>query len=216
MRGYAMIPRRRFFLYSFGDALLMHTVCSQREEAKLVLERLHIIAHVQEPREPRAYRLHASFANSLRQALTGSGTSASFGEACTDGAPRVSIEALDAWARGQWQALLYYMVGAAGSGATQHPTNIPAATSSMMTLLDSGNFVSSKAGRTHITKDGFAFLLEETHAQVWSLLIVYLNKGEEVSYAGLILSVTSHADCSIDSSIWIKMTCWHSSSCLVP
>jgi transcription initiation factor TFIIH subunit 4 len=34
--------------------------------------------------------------------------------------------------------------------------------------------------RKGITKDGFEFLLEETHAQVWRLLIVYMNIGPDI------------------------------------
>jgi len=45
----------------------------------------------------------------------------------------------------------------------------------------SGGYVSAKGPRVNITKNGFAFLLQEIHAQVWSLLTLYLNKGEELN-----------------------------------
>jgi transcription initiation factor TFIIH subunit 4 len=97
-----------------------------------------------------------------------------------DGGSKVSVKALDAWARGQWEAILYFMVGTTGSEAAVS-RDMARATPSMKTLLSSGGFVVVKGERVNITKEGFTFLLQETHAQVWSLLIVYLNKGEEVS-----------------------------------
>jgi transcription initiation factor TFIIH subunit 4 len=86
---------------------------------------------------------------------------------------------LDAWARGQWEAILYYMVGTAGSDVGQD-SNMAEATPSMIALLIYGEFVSKKGNRVNITKDGFTFLLQDTNAQVWNWLIVYFNKGEEV------------------------------------
>lgn len=89
------------------------------------------------------------------------------------------MDKLDEWARSQWEALLYYMVGSAG--LRSHSEEMGRATGSMKTLLVSGGYVSAKGPVVNITKDGFAFLLQEIHAQVWSLLTLYLNKGEEVS-----------------------------------
>jgi transcription initiation factor TFIIH subunit 4 len=48
------------------------------------------------------------------------------------------------------------------------------------TLLKIGEFVKTMGGRVSITKAGFSFLLQETNAQVWSLLIVYLKNSPQV------------------------------------
>lgn len=149
---------------------------------------MHIVSTVPEPATPRAYRLNPSFGSSLRQALQGSGAGGSFGLLCDDAAatttggetrPRVTTAQLDAWARGQWEAILYYMVGSVGAALNSQAG--ARATSSMKKILELGNFVSVRGGRVNITKEGFAFLLQEANAQVWSLLIVYLGSAESVS-----------------------------------
>jgi transcription initiation factor TFIIH subunit 4 len=141
---------------------------------------MHILFTVPEPATPRAYRLNPAFANSLRQALQGSGASGAFGLLCDDegDSPRVTTAQLDAWARGQWEAILYYMVGSVGAALNSKAG--ARATSSMKKILELGNFVSVKGSRVNITKEGFAFLLQEANTQVWTLLIVYLGSAESV------------------------------------
>jgi transcription initiation factor TFIIH subunit 4 len=143
-----------------------------------VLDRLHILSLVPEPPIPRAYRLHHSFAQSLRQALTGGGSTQSFGVPCDTPAKNpASVDQLDAWARGQWESILYYMVGSTGAGMGSAEGKISQGTK---WLLSSGSFVSLKHDRATITKNGFTFLLQESNAQVWSLLIIYLENYEAV------------------------------------
>jgi transcription initiation factor TFIIH subunit 4 len=141
---------------------------------------MHILFTVPEPATPRAYRLNPAFANSLRQALQGSGPSGAFGLLCDDGAAAqtVTMAELDAWARGQWEAILYFMVGSVGAALNSKAG--ARATSSMKKILEMGNFVSVRGGRVNITKQGFAFLLDEANTQVWTLLIVYLGSAESV------------------------------------
>lgn len=123
---------------------------------------------------PRAYILGKAFAKSLRQALTGSGEHKSFGVPCRPpGDDVVDVKTLDDHARRQWEDILYYMVGSTTVGV-EGQSHISDATKS---LLELGNFV-DKRGR--ITQTGFTFLLQEVNAQVWSLLIVYLNRAPEL------------------------------------
>jgi transcription initiation factor TFIIH subunit 4 len=144
-----------------------------------VLEQLHIIALVPEPPVPRAYRLNPSFARSLRQALTGGGSTQSFGVPVTHrSGPEVKIERLDNHAREQWESILYYMVGSTGSGGVGAVSDIAVGTQK---LLEWGEFVRLRNGKPFITKAGFEFLLQEPNAQVWNLLIVYLGNSEAVS-----------------------------------
>lgn len=141
-----------------------------------VLESLHIIV-TETPKTP-AYRLSTVFARSLRQALTGGGNHRSFGVPCvTPEQYRVSVGQLDQFAKAQWEAILYYMVGSTGAGL-RGEVDISHGTK---TLLEIGHFVEVKPGRpVAITQTGFTFLLQETNAQVWSLLIVYLGHAPKV------------------------------------
>ncbi|KAF2403271.1 putative TFIIH and nucleotide excision repair factor 3 complexes subunit [Trichodelitschia bisporula] len=142
------------------------------DESISTLKRLHIVQVVPEPAAPRAYKLSSSFASSLREALTGQGNHRSFGVPCTTRDPnRMTVEDLDGHARRRWEAILYYMVGSTGKGLGQADI-ISTGTKS---LLEVGQFVTIRNERATITKEGFTFLLQEANAQVWSLLIVYLE-----------------------------------------
>ncbi|KAF2843145.1 RNA polymerase II transcription factor B subunit 2 [Patellaria atrata CBS 101060] len=143
-----------------------------RDLAMSVLESLHIITTAQEKQGPKAYSLSKDFAKSLKNALTGGGNHSSFGVPINDhDRQEVSIAFLDDYARTQWETILYYMVGSAGTAiAGNHSIS-----SGTKTLLSIGGFVEMKLNRTVITQTGFTFLLQEVNAQVWSLLIVYLE-----------------------------------------
>jgi transcription initiation factor TFIIH subunit 4 len=162
---------------------------------------MHILFTVPEPATPRAYRLNPAFANSLRQALQGSGASGAFGLLFDNDDQRADPPAttarLDAWARGQWEAILYYMVGSVGAALNSKAG--ARATSSMKKILELGNFVSVRGGRVNITKEGFAFLLQEANTQVWTLLIVYLGSAESVGIPGSAI-LLSNGDAASDGS----------------
>jgi len=114
---------------------------------------------------------------SLRLALTGGGDHQSFGIPCdTPDKDKVGIEFLDDYARSQWEAILYFVVGAAGSG-TGSAKDISNGTK---TLLRVGEYVNIHGRGANITREGFTFLLQEVNDQVWSLLVVYLKYIEEV------------------------------------
>ncbi|KAF2457971.1 RNA pol II transcription initiation subunit [Lineolata rhizophorae] len=172
------------------DAWIQPDARAEREQALSVLESLHILGTETAPAggapavgaPARSYRLAPVFAASLRQALMGSGSHRSFGVPCTGPPPPeehedvdiVDVAFLDEFARGQWEAILYYMVGSTGvygTGGTGERVS-----SGTRTLLQLGNFVELRGGgRAMITQAGFTFLLQEVNAQVWSLLIVYLE-----------------------------------------
>jgi transcription initiation factor TFIIH subunit 4 len=165
---------------------------------------MHILLTVPEPATPRAYRLNPAFANSLRQALQGSGASGAFGLLCDDDRDGrtadqpMTAARLDAWARGQWEAILYYMVGSVGAALNSKAG--ARATSSMKKILELGNFVSVRGGRVNITKEGFAFLLQEANTQVWTLLIVYLGSAESVGVTDSVMLLANHDAASDGSS----------------
>src|SRR5579871_4637261 len=92
---------------------------SDLDLAVSTLERQNIMCRVIEPPTPRAYTLLSVFAESLRHALTGGGNHKSFGVPIEPPEyEQVDIEFLDKFARGQWEAILFFMVGTTGVGLT--------------------------------------------------------------------------------------------------
>jgi transcription initiation factor TFIIH subunit 4 len=92
----------------------------------------------------------------------------------------VSIRDLDEYAQKQWENILFYMVGSTVGLASAKVLgqDVGEGTKS---LLKIGEFVRIMNGKITITKQGFTFVLQETNAQVWSLLIVYLRNSPTVS-----------------------------------
>jgi transcription initiation factor TFIIH subunit 4 len=143
-----------------------------KDRALSILQRLRIVEE-----DGRAYKLSAPFAKSLRLALTGGGNHRSFGVPCsTPDVKPVSVDYLDTFARKQWEAILYYVVGAANTELVA-AEDISAGTKQ---LLQKGGFVSVRGRHANITDTGFTFLLQEVNAQIWNLLIVYLEVSSEV------------------------------------
>jgi transcription initiation factor TFIIH subunit 4 len=146
-----------------------------KDRAFSILQRLRILFEEIEA-GATVYRLSSAFARSLRQALTGGGKDhRSFGvPSSTPDKSAVSISFLDTFSRQQWEAILYYVVGSAGRdlGGGERQVTISSGTAS---LLEQGKFVSARGNHRSITQAGFTFLLQEVNAQVWTLLVVYLE-----------------------------------------
>lgn len=143
-----------------------------------LLERLHVLSVVANPGQPRSYSLTNPFAASLRLALTGGGNHKSFGVPCnTPPKDAISIAGLDEFARKQWEGVLGYMVGSTGIDLTGDGVSL---SDGVKTLLRIGGLVEIKNRRAEITQDGFAFILQEVNAQVWTILILYLENAEQV------------------------------------
>ncbi|KZF22771.1 putative TFIIH and nucleotide excision repair factor 3 complexes subunit [Xylona heveae TC161] len=150
----------------------------ERDQALSLLERLHILSIVLNPNSPRAYALTNPFKQSLRLALTGGGDHQSFGVPCdTPDKHSVDVDFLDDFARAQWEGILHYMVGSTGIGM-QGGEEV---SQGVKKLLELGGLVEIKGRRVEITQAGFSFLLQEINAQVWTLLIFYLENAESVS-----------------------------------
>ncbi|KJX94424.1 RNA polymerase II transcription factor B subunit 2 like protein [Zymoseptoria brevis] len=157
----------------------------ERERSVSVLVRLKVLVEEQAGGGAGLqYRLSEAFAKGLRCALTGAvgkgdAGKGSFGVACSaEEDEDVNVKFLDDFARRQWEAILYYVVGSANSGLSGD-LEISAGTKR---LLQQGNFVQIKSGGKQrlITQAGFTFLLEEVNAQVWSLAVVYLRVCEDL------------------------------------
>ncbi|KAI0342925.1 transcription factor Tfb2 [Trametopsis cervina] len=136
-----------------------------------VLSRLHIL-----PQSSVKLALNVTFKTSLRQAITGGGTTGSFGApAEKDGKhPPPSIETLDSYALERWETILHYMVS---SGTGRNPAR---PSQGVLFLLDKSGLMEKKdSSSPHIiTSSGFQFLLHNPHAQLWELLLQYLHLTE--------------------------------------
>lgn len=140
-------------------------------EALSVLIGLHIVQN-----STVKLALNPTLKSSLRQAITGGGTTASFGVPAERDEKRlpVGIDSLDAYALERWETILHYMVS---SGQEQLPTK---PSQGVLYLLQrSGLMQSTNGSNLQITSAGFQFLLHSPHDQLWSLLLQYLHMAEE-------------------------------------
>jgi len=170
-----------------GEADLIHVdacskIPSEREYALDLLRRYHIFKEVT-LKSGRGYALTPDFAKSLRQALTGAGRGHSFGElAEIDEVHRVPISYLDDYARGQWEGLLGYMVGSSAVPMEAETQGIEPKPR-VKELLKAAHLIeisgTARTGHTpRITKEGFAFVLQDINTQIWALLFEYVNQWE--------------------------------------
>ncbi|KAH0542173.1 hypothetical protein FGG08_003394 [Glutinoglossum americanum] len=150
-----------------------------KEYALSLLSRLHILNTSSVPGLGQVLSLTNDFAASLRLSLTGGGQHQSFGVPCdTPDKHKISLESLDAFARSQWEGILHYMVDTAGvgmQGGGEGPSH------GVKKLLELGGLVQMKGRHAAITQAGFSFLLQEVNAQVWTLLLFYLDNAEALN-----------------------------------
>lgn len=83
---------------------------------------------------------------------------------------------LDEYARTQWEGILHYVVNSAGEGMQQGGQ----VDDSVKKLLAAGQLVDPRSYRAGvgITQAGFTFLLQEVNAQVWTLLLLWIENAE--------------------------------------
>ncbi|OTA91932.1 hypothetical protein M434DRAFT_396875 [Hypoxylon sp. CO27-5] len=163
------------FLLSDLDLWVKPTATREKDQALAILRSLHIV-------QPQSLTLTANFKNSLRLALEGGGDHNSFGVPSTDPIPPdVDHTFLDKYARKKWDDILHYVVSATGltmekgsSGPKQ----------SVKDLLLSGRLVERSHGELKITHIGFSFLLQEANAQVWALLLLWLEAVDDANANG--------------------------------
>ena len=153
------------------------TLSRLKDQALSLLNRLHIVDITKPAREePQAVTLTKNFRASLQLALTGGGDHNSFGVPSSDEVEDVDIGFLDDYARAQWEGILHYVVNSVGPGMRQEG-NGP--TSAVKDLLQAGSLV--ERGMRGITEAGFSFLLQEVNAQVWTLLLLWIENAEKVN-----------------------------------
>ncbi|KAJ4305164.1 RNA polymerase II transcription factor B 52 kDa subunit [Kalmusia sp. IMI 367209] len=157
------------------DAWFRPDATKTKRDAIAILEKLHIIVAKQDDARQISYELYKSFASSLRQALEGSGSHRSFGVPSNKpDAHRVKVDFLDSYSQRQWENILFYMVGNTVGFRSSGAQDIGEGTKR---LLKMAGFVGRDA---KITRDGFTFVLQDTNAQVWSLLVAYLRNAQQV------------------------------------
>ena len=128
--------------------------------------------------EPQHISLTPAFGASLRLALTGGGDHKSFGVPSSDTRRAgVDLALLDEYGRSQWENILQYVVNNGAESMHQTGTRI---SESVKELLAKGGLVARGRGANLITKDGFSFLLQEVNAQVWTILLLWLNHAKDV------------------------------------
>ena len=156
------------------------TGTSEKEHALDLLQRYHITI----VSSSKAYTLTENFARSLRQALTGVGDTKSFGEIATlRSNPSITVDDLDTFARNRWEGILGYMVGSSAIRLESTSTVVDPSPG-VIELLKAGHLIepcasSRLGGSAKITKDGFAFVLQDINTQVWSLLFLYVDHAED-------------------------------------
>lgn len=152
------------------DLWVKPTAHREKDQAVAILRSLHII-------QPQSITLTVNFRNSLRLALEGGGDHNSFGVLSTHPIPSdINHPFLDKYARKKWDDILHYVVLATGltdgsSSGHSGPNK------SVKELLLAGHLVErgSFSGDLKITHVGFSFLLQEANAQVWALLLLWLQ-----------------------------------------
>ncbi|PSK33910.1 RNA polymerase II transcription factor B subunit 2 [Candidozyma pseudohaemuli] len=139
------------------------------------LKRLKALHIIEEDAGGTHLRLHQTFRNNFRDCLTGTQAPNAFGILATEPLDdRVSIRLLDKFASQKWETILHFMVG----------TELPAVPSkSVLSLLKLGGLMEghgTSAGNLKITNLGFQFLLQDVNAQLWALLLEYLNLTQDL------------------------------------
>lgn len=153
----------------------------QRDNAISILGRLHILQSKLSDEKVRTYVVTDPFASSLRQALTGSADTLSFGVLSdTPDQYSISIDFLDDFARRQWEAVLGYMVGTSAFEQNKGPRDGASLSESVKQLLQAGHLVELRGRSVDITKDGFGFVLQDVNTQVWHILILYVQTAEAI------------------------------------
>ncbi|KAI5296824.1 RNA polymerase II transcription factor B 52 kDa subunit [Ascosphaera atra] len=146
----------------------------ERDYVISILQRLSIVELVSLGKGVIGYKLSDSFATSLRTALTGSDKEQTFGVPCSHvpDDEQITIPELDDYARRQWEGVLGYMVGTSVLGVQREALSL---SKGVKRLLQACHLVEVRDRRVEITKEGFAFVLQDINTQVWNILILYVE-----------------------------------------
>ncbi|CAH2353826.1 general transcription and DNA repair factor IIH subunit Tfb2p [[Candida] railenensis] len=143
------------------------------------LKRLKSLHLVLEDKLGTYITLHPTFRKNFRACLTGSQQANAFGNLANDSADDnagVTISFLDSFALNKWETILHFMVGT---------DSTPTPSASVLSLLRSGGLMETSASEDisglRISNTGFQFLLQDSNAQIWTILLEYLKISEELN-----------------------------------
>ncbi|CAK7902641.1 general transcription and DNA repair factor IIH subunit Tfb2p [[Candida] anglica] len=137
------------------------------------LKRLKSLHLILEDRQGQYITLHPIFRKNFRDCLTGSQAPNAFGNLClTPAEVSVSISFLDSFALSKWETILHFMVGTEST---------PTPSTSVLSLLKSGGLMEGSGSGLRITNTGFQFLLQDVNAQIWTILLQYLNLTQDLN-----------------------------------
>lgn len=89
----------------------------------------------------------------------------------------MTIADLDDYARRQWEGVLGYMVGTNSLGIQSENVTL---SKGVKSLLQACHLVEVRDRRVEITKEGFAFVLQDVNTQVWHILVLYVENAEAI------------------------------------
>jgi transcription initiation factor TFIIH subunit 4 len=167
------------------SCLSLLIVYRQQKQALGILSRLNIIVITPHTTErPQTVALTKHFGPSLRLALTGGGEHQSFGVPSNEStAAGVDNTFLDDYARDQGEGIVHYVVNSVGEFMRKSGQDGP--TNTVKQLLEAGKLVTKSRGPhsgSGITQAGFSFLLQEVNAQVWTLLLLWIENAEHMGF----------------------------------
>ncbi|OAA70643.1 Transcription factor Tfb2 [Cordyceps fumosorosea ARSEF 2679] len=150
----------------------------QKDQVLSTLRSLHIVQISAPSRDkPQEVQLTANFRTSMRLALTGGGDHGSFGvPSSLLVPPEIDLAFLDRHARRRWDDILHFVVSSVGFKSTLSTNSDSGPNKSVRDILVAGGLVDRRPnGSVGITQAGFTFLLQEANAQVWTLLLMWLE-----------------------------------------
>ncbi|KAL7787863.1 transcription factor Tfb2 domain-containing protein [Trichoderma ceciliae] len=147
----------------------------KKDQSLSILRGLHIVQISAPSKEkPQEIQLMSNFKRSLRLALTGGGNHNSFGvPSSLLIPPEIDMPFLDRYARKKWEDVLHFVVSSVGYKSVGDGSG---PNKGVKELLIAGRLVDRRPnGSLGITQAGFTFLLQEANAQVWTLLLLWLD-----------------------------------------
>ncbi|EHK44034.1 uncharacterized protein TrAtP1_008499 [Trichoderma atroviride] len=147
----------------------------KKDQSLSILRGLHIVQISAPSKEkPQEIQLMSNFKRSLRLALTGGGNHNSFGvPSSLLIPPEIDLPFLDRYARKKWDDVLHFVVSSVGYKSVGDGSG---PNKGVKELLIAGRLVDRRPnGGLGITQAGFTFLLQEANAQVWTLLLLWLD-----------------------------------------
>ena len=166
------------------DMLVKQSESKEREHALFLLQKYHIFRSVTH-NSIRGWTLTPEFARSLRIALTGGGKGSAFGRISDVSAESaMTISELDDYARDRWEGILGFMVNSS-EVLLEHEEAPSPPSQFVIKLLQGGSLieVSGTASRGQfatVTREGFAFVLQDINTQLWALLFLYVDAAESM------------------------------------